>query len=1614
MATSPTGKEATKTGDEIRPKVGDRFLCTERLTSHDQVESWLGKEVSTGRQVFIKLADSGKVGLSNRLRIAHESRILNELQTSSLAKLLEFGETEDLVYLVTEYLPGDDLEQLLSQGPLDQNSTVSIAFRLLEALEEIHEKNILHRDIKPSNIKVPSPDRATLVDFGLSSAGEGHSREFGQVTGSLLYMAPEQLGLLSREISPATDLYSLGVVLYECLAGRPPFWSESLSELLRRHLTQAPPPLSEFRSDVSERFERFIQRLLKKEPQERFVTARNARLELQAFRDRIEDEQQILAKCGPQGFRQVHAPFVGREEQKKRLDAALEGILEGRTLSVGLSGVAGTGKTRLLDYMALEAVGKGFSVYRGQGRPEKSSGPFSLLSGIVDRLAAELEQDLKKQGRLRTSLGEHATILAETFPSLGFLSETEGKAEPTPWLESKILRALRSLFLQISSAYNPALIIMDDLQWADAATRRFVLFWTAELELAEKPYSLLVVGTRPAQEIAQHRPTFTVEIELPPFAPEEIEELFSAMGSRIGVSELSLLRKITAGNPLMVVETLRELSSLGVTEDSTLRQRLAGLCAEGLFAGRVSRVSPSTRRFLRLAAQLGQSFQPSGLGYAAGLDGAEVFECLSEAKAESIVWEDASSGKFHFLHERIRHHLSETLELREKTELHLRYAQYLSRESPESYYELAYHYNLAGEYEQASTHAVAAARAAYRRNALETAIFYFDIALKDPSHSSDTVLREELADCCMLMGDYPRALELYRSAYGKAGEKLDQARLLGKLGELHQKMGQVGEASRAIIEAIQLLGRGVPSSALGRRLETGLRLCKEVFIPSEEARHGSINDCPVGLLLAHLYSRLSYVWFWTHGQADLLFIHLRHLQQAAKHPKSRELAQAYASHAIACIGAHQFERAQRFAQLSLELRRDNRDAWGVAHAHNTLGIVLYAASRVDECIEVVQRAETLLDATGDLWELAVCRYNLALCHYRKGQLARAREPARRAYAVGLECGDVQASGVSLGVLVRCSPLEITEDQLDRELNASDLDAATKAWLLEAKGIRWLAMGQTGKAVRELEESWSISTELGRRTEYVASSPCWLATAYRKHLETFSPFAVKERSETLRKLGQAVESALGWAKNFRNNLSHALREEAYFEALSGRSNKALASLKQSLEVAEELGFLQELALTTEAQLRLKEVLNLPQEEIGRFSKPLLDYGKLLDYGAHQSVSQLERFRQVLSVAAKLTKADSYESVFQVMKESACALFRSEDCLVLELQEGERLVNVADDRTDAISRTLVRHSIESGVPVSSVDDLPLTESLMRAEIRSAICIPFGTRESRLCCVQLNHQLVGQVFAEEELRVASYLSSLGTAALESVASREAVEEAEKLELQRRKQLELLEARREGLLQSLGIASHDLKNLIFMVECVSHGLVDSQNQEDLERAQGFLQHICRKANWMVRVYLDITQAHNTGSIPCQASRFDVAELGRDVSEFMNRSLELESQQPRIEFRGDPVMVFGDKERLWQAIANIVGNALRHTPPGSPIAVEVTEGDEFGTLSVIDQGAGIPPELQETIFSPFVQAKKDSKGTGLGLWIAKLVVESSGGSLELETELGKGSVFKINLSTKG
>jgi serine/threonine-protein kinase len=236
-----------------------------------------------GNGVAIKVIDAALAEEEGaRRRFEHECSLLRGLDHPGIVRALTgLLEESGQVFYVMELVPGEDLARRLQRGALPAGEAVAVATGVLEALAFAHGRGILHRDVKPSNVFVGPDGRAKLGDFGLAhAAGQTRLTSTGAVVGTPEYMAPEQAEGLA--LSERTDLYAVGVLLYEALAGRPPFRAESPLAVLRMHVDRRPPPLP---ASVSTELAQVVERALEKEPGRRFPKAQEMIAALAAAKD---------------------------------------------------------------------------------------------------------------------------------------------------------------------------------------------------------------------------------------------------------------------------------------------------------------------------------------------------------------------------------------------------------------------------------------------------------------------------------------------------------------------------------------------------------------------------------------------------------------------------------------------------------------------------------------------------------------------------------------------------------------------------------------------------------------------------------------------------------------------------------------------------------------------------------------------------------------------------------------------------------------------------------------------------------------------------------------------------------------------------------------------------------------------------------------------------------------------------------------------------------------------------------------------------------------------------------------------------------------------------------
>ena len=276
----------------IGKTVGGRFRLISRLGSGGMSSVYLARHVLIDRLMAIKTLrrDLARDPIQ-RDRFLREARAVNRINHANIVEISDFGETEDgLVYLVMEYVPGDSLLKVMSEGPFPALRALDIAEQCASALSRAHQMGVIHRDLKPENIIIVQRkerrDFVKLLDFGIAKILDAPSLTGSQqIFGTPGYIAPEYIQ--STEIDGRADLYSLGCILYEMVTGALPFDYEYPGDLLVKHVTEAPIKPSGRLPSVEPPVEAFILRCLEKNPDLRFRDAFHFNTELRAVRERL-------------------------------------------------------------------------------------------------------------------------------------------------------------------------------------------------------------------------------------------------------------------------------------------------------------------------------------------------------------------------------------------------------------------------------------------------------------------------------------------------------------------------------------------------------------------------------------------------------------------------------------------------------------------------------------------------------------------------------------------------------------------------------------------------------------------------------------------------------------------------------------------------------------------------------------------------------------------------------------------------------------------------------------------------------------------------------------------------------------------------------------------------------------------------------------------------------------------------------------------------------------------------------------------------------------------------------------------------------------------------------
>ena len=1362
----------------------------------------MAMDVETSDTAVLKIVPVEAYTPGALMRLEYEASLLMDLRSEWVAPLVAFGRDEDRSYVAWKYFPGTPLEIRLREGALSLDETIVVARSLLSALRDLHAAQILHRSVRPANL-ILSPGsplaRATLVEFGPTRAIEPDAPLNRQPLDVALYASPEQAGSIDHDITAASDLYSAGVVLFHALTGKPPFQGSSVGAILFEHMTLPVPPICSTSSNgIPRALEELVERLLRKDPRDRYQSAEAALTDLEAIAVALKAgnrDPTVIIGASDKRLSLTEPAFVARTQQVAALDLQMERAASGRGAVVRVEGESGAGKSRLLAETLRRAAKRGCWVLRGQGTSEVAQHPFSLLDGVVEAFLAAVQSRSDLGQRVRDQLGSYCSAVAAAIPALTPALQIEGadSSAPEETGEARTIQALSHFLDSLGSPERPALILLDDCQWADELTYKLIRRWHTDGELDPKPRHVLLVIAYRAEEVAEdhilRRFSAAAHLRLPPLSADEVRQLLLSMAGALPDSVVEAVTRLAEGSPFMASAVLRGFVECGAltpgtdgwnVDEAALADARSSSRAAAFLTRRIDLLPSETIEFLSAGAVLGKQFELEMAAELSEMTSAQAIASLNEARQRQLVWIRPDGAQCVYIHDKIREALLERLPLPQRQQRHDRAARYLLRTSPERVSELAYHFDAAGDAAAALPFALQAADQARSQYSLEIAEQQYRIALRGAqSEASRFSIIEGLGDVLMLRGRYALAGEYFESADELAHNGLPKAKIRSKLGELSFKRGDMEAAIDDFEQALRLLGRYVPGrgwkAAVLLAWEGGVQLLHTAFPRVLLHRIGRQPNESERLVM-RLLSNLAQACWYSRSKSLALWAHVRELNMGERYLASSELAQAYSEHAPAMSLVGFYSRGISYAHKSLELRKELGDMWGQGQSLVFYGITLFAASRFEECIEKCRSAIRILERMGDYWQIHMARYQIAGSLYYLGDLRGAIHEAQLNHKSGLETGDEQASGIILDVWSRASSGAVPRQVMEPELKRERTDAQGTCQLLLAEGVCRLASHNIEGALEAFDKAVNVAADVGVKNAYTLPALTWAATGRRVLAEQMSDHTPHRRMRLLREGARYARRSINARFLCSNDLPQALREYGLILAMQGRLRKsrrilawairAAAKLKERHELAKSLLAAGEIGLEVgwaeaESHARQGELL---LAELVASGDAVVDSESDRDRES-VNLSLVDRFDNVLDSGRSIASGLAAETIHEAARNAALRLLRGERCYVIPLdpidQTGD-LTGVPATHTATCQRAIDR-ALVARRALACVDEAQENSAAQETE-RSVLCVPIYVRGRAVACLYVTHEQIRDLFGPDEERLADFVATIAGAALEN----------------------------------------------------------------------------------------------------------------------------------------------------------------------------------------------------------------------------------------------------------
>lgn len=521
-------------------------------------------------------------------RWKNEFNILQSIDSTWVIKAHALERYKNSYILILEDFSSTTLSNLIASNTLSFEQRLYIACQLTSALKEVHRSQLIHRDLNPSNILIdPKTLQIKLCDFALATRLSHKQTKLinNKLWGKFEYISPEQTGRTNINVDYRSDLYSLGITLYELFSGRLPFTSQSAMTLLHSHIARPPKTLVEVNSDIPGVISAIIDKLLAKSPDNRYQSTYGLQVDLEKclkqWQQKGKIEHFILAVADISLHFNISNKLYGRQKELETILSIYERTCTGQSEIVMVGGYSGVGKSAVVHELQKNIIATDGLFITGKCDQYNREQPFLVLiealQQFIQHILSGSTQQLKQwRKKLQVALGNNAAIITELLPDLSIIIGEPPKLTPLPPAEAEM--RLNMVFIDlVSNVYSkeqPLVIFLDDLQWVDIPTLNLLQRQVND----RNKNGLLVIGAYRDNEVDDAHPLTKVfdkhetdkvltHIHLEPLNLKHIQQLLCNT-FQYDFDDVSSLAKLclekTQGNPFFLNQFLLALYQQGI------------------------------------------------------------------------------------------------------------------------------------------------------------------------------------------------------------------------------------------------------------------------------------------------------------------------------------------------------------------------------------------------------------------------------------------------------------------------------------------------------------------------------------------------------------------------------------------------------------------------------------------------------------------------------------------------------------------------------------------------------------------------------------------------------------------------------------------------------------------------------------------------------------------------------------------------------------------------------------------------------------------------------------------------------------------------------------------